>query len=539
MHGPYPQTEPNRRAALGLAVRRATILEGQRWGVSGVLLGSLLFWLYLQVLVPLARQWWTDDNYSHGFLIPLLSAYFVWERRESLAKLPVRSSPFGLALLAGGIGALLLGNVSAELFTTRVSLLVVLAGLVLYLFGREYLRMLAFPILYLLFMIPLPAIVFNAIAFPLQLFAARTATAVLQFLQIPVFREGNLITLANIALEVAEACSGIRSLITLLALALTYAYFTQRRPWRRIVLVLSTVPIAIAANVSRIAGTGILAHLYGSRAAQGFFHEFSGWLIFLVAAVLLAAEGFLLSKLFPQRGPAHTKLDQAGLEADPTNRQESQARALPSWRRVGSAAVVLVAGILSLMTLSHGEAVPVRQRLEDFPVQLGQWRGIGEALPPSILDVLKVTDYIMRLYSRPQSPPVWLYVGYYGSQRQGQTIHSPQQCLPGSGWSILSREYLTVTLPGRLDPVTINRVLIGKGQDRQIVFYWYQERGRVIASEFAAKAYLVVDAVTRNRTDGALVRISATVRGSEEEAVEQLLDFVRLIFPHLMEFLPS
>ena len=500
----------------------------------------LVAWLYQPIFVNLVRQWWNDDNYSHGFLIPLLSAYFVWERRERLAKLAVWPSPLGLVFLAGGVGMLLLGNVSAELFTMRVSLLVVLAGLVLYLFGREHLRTVSFPILYLLFMIPLPAIVFNAIAFPLQLFAARTATTVLQFMDIPVFREGNLITLANITLEVAEACSGIRSLITLLALAVTYAYFTQRRPWRRILLWLSTVPIAIVANVARVAGTGILAHLFGSQVAQGFFHDFSGWLIFLVAAVLLGAEGFLLSRLFRQARPDHTNASQERLEPDPADRpQESRARGLPSWRRVGIATGVLAAGILSLLTLSHGEAVPIRQRLEGFPAQVGQWRGVGEALPPSVLNVLKVTDYIMRLYASPQAPLVWLYVGYYESQRQGQTVHSPQQCLPGSGWSILSREYLTIPLPGRSDPVTINQVLIGKGEDRQVVLYWYQERGRVVANEYAAKLYLVTDAITRNRTDGALVRISAPIRGSEEETLKQLLEFTQLIFPKLTEFLPS
>lgn len=508
--------------------------------VAFLILAILVVGLYQPVLVNLVRQWWDDENYSHGFLIPLVTAYFVWERRERLAKLAVSPSPFGLALLAAGIGMLLLGNVSAELFTTRVSLLVVLAGLVLYLFGREHLKTVAFPILYLLFMIPLPAIVFNAIAFPLQLFAARTATVMLQFMDIPVFREGNLITLANITLEVAEACSGIRSLISLLALAVTYAYFTQRQPWRRIVLGLSTVPIAIAANVSRVAGTGILAYLFGSQVAQGFFHDFSGWLIFLVAAVLLGVEGYFLSKLFRQAGPSDTRASQTRLEADPADRsQESQVRGLPSWRRVGIATGVLAAGILSLLTLSHGEAVPLRQKLEGFPLQVGRWRGVGEALPPPILDVLKVTDYVMRVYATPQGPPIWLYVGYYESQRQGQTIHSPQQCLPGSGWNILSREYLSLQIPGRADPVGINRVLIGKGEERQIVLYWYQERGRIIANEYAAKWYLVTDAIRRNRTDGALVRLSALVGKSEEETLQQLLKFSGLMFPHLTELLPS
>ena len=258
------------------------------------ILVNLVGWLYQPVVVNLVRQWWNDANYSHGFLIPLMSLYFVWERREQLARLTPTPSLLGLAILVAGVGVFLLGNVAADLFTMRVSLLVILAGLVLYLLGREYLKTLSFPILYLLFMIPLPAIVFNSIAFPLQLFAARTATASLQLLDVPVLREGNLITLANTILDVAEACSGIRSLITLLALAATYAYFTQKGLWCRGLLFISAVPIAIVTNAGRVTGTGVLAHFFGDGVAQGFFHTFSGWLVFVAAFVLLFVEGFLL-----------------------------------------------------------------------------------------------------------------------------------------------------------------------------------------------------------------------------------------------------
>ena len=268
-----------------------------RSAVACAVLANLVAWLYRPVLVNLVRQWWDDPNYSHGFLIPPMIAYLVWERRERLAGLTAAPALLGLAVLIGGVGLFALGNVAAELFTMRISLLVILVGLVLYLLGREHLKVLAFPILFLLFMIPPPTIVFNAIAFPLQLFAARTATASLDLLGVPVLREGNLITLANTTLEVAEACSGIRSLITLLALAATYAYFTQRGFWRRGVLFISAVPIAIVANAGRVAGTGVLAQFLGERVAQGFFHTFSGWLLFAVAFILLFAEGFLLNRV--------------------------------------------------------------------------------------------------------------------------------------------------------------------------------------------------------------------------------------------------
>jgi exosortase len=265
--------------------------------IALVILTNLLGWLYQPVLVGLARQWWDEADYSHGFLVPLLSAYFVWERRERLRALAPNPSAWGLVLLVAGAGLLLLGHVAAELFTMRVSLLVILAGLVLYLRGREHLRMLAFPIFFLIFMIPPPAIVFNAITFPLQLFAARTAAASLELLAVPVLREGNLITLAHTTLEVAEACSGIRSLVTLLALATAYASFTQPDYWRRIVLVLSSIPVAVLTNAARVVGTGVLAHFFGAGIAQDFFHTFSGWFVFVVAFALLFGEGIILGAL--------------------------------------------------------------------------------------------------------------------------------------------------------------------------------------------------------------------------------------------------
>jgi exosortase D (VPLPA-CTERM-specific) len=469
-----------------------------------------------------------------------MSAYFVWARKDRLRQLADKPSVLGLVLLAAGVGILIVGNAAAELFTMRVSLLVILTGLILYLLGPEHLRILAFPTLYLIFMIPPPALVFNAVALPLQLFAARMATTSLEFLSIPVLREGNLITLADTTLEVAEACSGIRSLITLLALAVTYAYFTQQGTWRRIILCLSAIPVAIIANAARVAGTGILAHFFGMQAAQGFFHNFSGWLIFMVATVLLVAEGFLLSKLPQHRKPFPIEAMQAvSAQEQPGQSQALRERGRLTWWRLSVAAAVLVMGVLFLRTLSHGEAVPLRRQLDGFPLRVGQWQGMGEALPPSVLSVLRVTDYIMRLYGSPPGPPISLYVGYYESQRQGQTYHSPRVCLPGSGWNIVSHQDLTVRLPGRPEPVAINRVLVRKGEDRQVVLYWYQERGRIIASEYAAKLYLAADAIRRNRTDGALVRLSAPVRGSEEETLQQLLGFTRLIFPSLTEFLPG
>ena len=270
-------------------------VHGWRIG-QGVFLAGAFGYLYASVLPDLVADWGNDPDYSHGFLIPVLSGYFLWERRHALAQLPVQPNPVGFLVMLLGIALLLLGQVGAELFLMRVSLVVLIAGLVLYLGGWRYLKGMAFPIIFLLFMIPWPAIILNALTLPLQLLAARLSTSSLQLMNLPVYREGNVIFLPHATLEVVEACSGIRSLVSLLALAVVFAYMTQRHVWKIAVLVISATPIAIIANAFRIWGTGVLAHVYGPQAAEGFYHTFAGWLVFVIAFVLLAVEGTVMSR---------------------------------------------------------------------------------------------------------------------------------------------------------------------------------------------------------------------------------------------------
>jgi exosortase len=256
-------------------------------------------WLYADVLAGLVADWAHDDNYSHGFLIVPLALYFAWERRQRLVSLARRPSALGFLVVVASLVTLVVGMLGAEFFLTRVSLIGVILGTVIFLLGWQHARVLGLPIAFLLLMIPLPAIVFNEIAFPLQLFASKFGVAVMELAQVPVLREGNVITLANTTLEVAEACSGIRSLISLLTLGIVYGYFTDSRLWVRVVIAASTVPIAIVANGLRVAGTGILAHTRGAEAALGFFHTFSGWMVFLAAFGLLFVVVWLLRRFAP------------------------------------------------------------------------------------------------------------------------------------------------------------------------------------------------------------------------------------------------
>jgi len=268
------------------------------WAYAGTLLvAGFVIFLYRDVFQGLVSDWYHDPDYSHGFLVPFLSAYFIWERWDALTKEKISPSLPGAGVLCVGLACLVIGLVGVELYVQRFSLIIVLTGLVLLILGWRYLWILSFPIGFLIFMIPLPAIVVNTIAFPLQLFAAKAASFCLFSLGIPVLREGNLIILASTTLEVAEACSGLRSLLSLLALGTVYGYFSQDTVWKRWVLVILSVPIAIVANAFRVSGTGILAHYFGVEAAEGFYHTFEGWIVFVVAFVLLFFCGMILGKV--------------------------------------------------------------------------------------------------------------------------------------------------------------------------------------------------------------------------------------------------
>lgn len=269
----------------------------REWIPWPTVLFLLTFLLYAPVLKQLVLQWWSDPDYAHGFFVPLFSGYVFWQQRARWINSEVAPSNFGFLVMLFGVVLLLGGSLGAELFTSRFSLLVLLAGMLLFLGGWERLRSVSFPLGFLIFMIPLPAIIYNQITFPLQLLASRVATSWLEFIQVPVFREGNILNLPNYSLEVVEACSGVRSLMTLISLAVAYGYLADRRPWVRFALPVLMIPIAIISNATRIVGTGFLTYHFGPQAAQGFFHEFSGWIIFVVALILMIVCHMILRRI--------------------------------------------------------------------------------------------------------------------------------------------------------------------------------------------------------------------------------------------------
>jgi exosortase len=272
--------------------------------LPSVIVAILLVILYYRVAVKLVYDWYTIPDYSHGFLVPLFAAFLVWDKRKVLKAIPVRQTWSGIVLVVFSIMVLILGVYGVELFTARISFILMITGLIATFFGWAMVRELRFPLLVLVLAIPFPAILFNRITFPLQLLASRIASDILPLLGVPTLHEGNVIELPIMKLEVAEACSGIRSLMSLFTLAVFYGYFLERTTKRRVILALASIPIAVTANVARIVGTGLCVQYWDPEKALGFFHEFSGWVMFVVSLACL----FLVHRAMRLISPVKAKL---------------------------------------------------------------------------------------------------------------------------------------------------------------------------------------------------------------------------------------
>lgn len=270
-------------SAVTRPVRHGEVVSRPRAWMPYLLIALLLVAIYFRIAAKLLVDWYNIPDYSHGFLVPLFAAFLLWDKRKKIAATPVKPSWAGIPLILLGIMTVFFGVYGAELFLSRISFVMILAGIVWTFFGGAMLREVRFPLAVLLLSIPFPAIIFNQITFPLQLLASSLASGLLPLLGVPVFREGNVIQLPIMRLEVAEACSGIRSLMSLFTLSVFYGYFLEKTTGRRWILALASIPIAVAANALRIVGTGLCVQYWDPSKAVGFFHEFSGWVMFVIS----------------------------------------------------------------------------------------------------------------------------------------------------------------------------------------------------------------------------------------------------------------
>jgi exosortase D (VPLPA-CTERM-specific) len=491
-------------------------------------------------LALLVGRWMAQEEYSHGFLIPVVSAWLLWMRRDAIAANIGRPSWTGLAIILFAFAIHIIGQFSSIFLLSQLAFILVLFGLVMAFGGYALLQVTFVPIAFLIFAIPLPYFLEAKLTLQLQLISSQLGTAVIRMFQIPVYLEGNLIDLGYYKLSVVEACSGLRYLYPLLSLSFLAAYLFQAPIWQRAFVFLSGIPITIGMNGFRIGMVGVTMDRWGTQMADGFLHFFEGWIIFIACAVILLAEMAVLARL-----SGHKLFHVFGVSASAGNAlatrttDESGGNQFARQFVAVTCLVLLCAGALAIQTISHRtELVPERTRFAAFPRSIDDWRGHASLLEPATEKALGVDDYILSDYVRSDGKPVNLYVAYYSTQRNGYAPHSPAVCLPGGGWFITHLEQTNYDGLGIRFP--LNRAIIEHDGTRDLVYYWFDERGRKIAGEYAAKWYLLTDAITKNRTDGALIRLTTRIlpEEAEHDADRRLQAFMRAAVPTLSAFLP-
>ncbi len=510
------------------------------WGVA---LASLVgFYVAFADGIANVVSHWSQEEYSHGYIIPLVSLLIAWHKRDELARFAENGSWAGLAVIAFGLVLRTLGDLGSLYVIIHAGIFVTLTGIVLAAVGWRGLRTLWVPLVYLLFMFPVPDFLYNSMSLELQLISSSFGVWFIRLLGISVFLDGNIIDMGEYQLQVVEACSGLRYLFPLMSFGFIGAYFVRLPVWQKVVLFLSTIPLTIVMNSFRIAVIGVLVKNFGVSWAEGFLHYFEGWVIFMACTLFLLLEAWFFSRLFrPSQKTA--RLVDVDIFDNFLPRAFSGARFRPTAATIGSLGFLLIMGVLvTSMLSSRQEQLQDRTTFATFPLKIDKWYGERTFLEKTVIEQLSVDDFIVANYRRFQDPQlVNLYIAFYQSQRAGSSAHSPESCLPGGGWKIAEMEARQLNEPGLPENIVANRVVITKGGLRQLVYYWFKQRGRYLTSSYAAKWYLFLDSAADNRTDGALVRLMTFVDPGEEieQADQRLLEFLKGIERILPPYIPD
>ncbi len=521
------------------------------------------------VLGDLYNIWNLKPEYSHGIMIPVLSAFLIWRQRVELRTLPFTGSWLGIVLIVAGMLLRLLGVQTTMQTLQHYAFLFVLYGLVLALTGPVVFRRLWMPLLMLVFAVPLPSFFNNALSLQLQLVSSQVGVWIIRAAGTSVLLEGNVIDLGSYQLEVAEACSGLRYLFPLMTLGFIVAYLFRGPMWKRITIFLVTIPITVLMNSLRIGFIGITVDRWGRSMAEGALHDFEGWVVFmastavlLLIAVALArvgrsrtswAEAFDLMGTGARSKEAATGADSRSAarkgSADPgasspaqvANPLAAQAQKIPRPFLVAAIVVVLGAVTGGVATPTAQVATPPRVAFDAFPSTIGSWSGRRTSLEKFYLDALRLDDYVLLDYHSEAGADVNFYSAYYESQDSRREVHSPHDCIPGGGWEITRMEHKMFPATAGQAAFPYNRAIIQLGNTRQVVYYWFQERGRYLTNEYVTRWYLFWDALTRHRTDGALVRFVAPYpQGTKEADVDaKIMALANQIVPTLPQYIPN
>lgn len=511
------------------------------WGKAVYLVSCLvvLYFMYADTLTYLVTKDWDRDGYNYAYLMPFVICYMLWWIRDSI-KEKIKVGTIGcLFPVCLGCFFFIFGELGGEFFSLYISFWLICIGIVWSIVGREVLIAAWYPVAMLLTLFPLPNLIYTNLTFQMQLVSSKLGVGLIHLFGMPAFREGNVIDLGFIQLQVVEACSGLHSLISLFVLSLIIIFFVQMRLLNRVLLVSATIPLSIFSNSLRIFLTSLFSKKFGIKFAEGFYHEFSGILVFLVSCVILFAIFALLRKIESRSGSTLNSKKQripAGIKQRARNTRSS----IFMW--LGVVIILMSSAIYITKHEIDPDAISFIP-LSGFPLEIDNYKATHRSkLADIYLNSLDLDDYLLIDYQDKENKTYNLYVAFYKQQKKGESIHSPATCLPGSGWEF---HRLGKTDIGReksengKSKISIAR--IQKGNLKQLTYYWFSQRGRIMNNAFQLKIYNIIDSITMNRTDGALIRVITPVYENEKErqTEERLVEFVDKIMPLLNRFIPG
>lgn len=505
-----------------------TFSQGQSASLSVNPIG--LGWFFLMIAAAVPVFWiglvslgnaWITPEYSHGPLIPLISLYlFLRELRHAPPHdpaAPVNRVP-GIIVLALGLALAIFGNLIRIPDVVTYALIIWTGGVVLTVMGWDRGRHHQLPVLHLIFMLPLPQFVFWQMTIFLQLVSSNIGVWFIELMNIPVFLEGNIIDLGIYKLQVAEACSGLRYLFPILSFSYLFGILYRGPFWHKAVLFLMAAPLTVLMNSFRIGMIGVLVNSYGIGQAEGFLHFFEGWVIFGACIGILFLTAIALQRLTPNPMPLADTID---LDFSGFGAQFRRFTGIAASRGlIAGALLSLVVGTAFVLTPERPPQVVPRDSFTGFPRDMGPWTGIMQSLEPDVEKVLGASDYINATYmAAGEKGYVNFFSAWYAKQTEGSGIHSPEVCLPVGGWEVFSLEPSTVSFPDTVyGSFQVNRAVIQKGLSKQLVYYWFEQRGKRMTNDYAAKVSVVWDSLTMGRSDGALVRFVTPIEEGETEA---------------------
>ncbi|MBB5723631.1 exosortase D (VPLPA-CTERM-specific) [Loktanella ponticola] len=485
---------------------------------------------------------WITPEYSHGPLIPAISLYLFLRERRLITPIDAtkRTAP-GIALTVFALALGIFGNLVAIPDIVAYALILWVGGVMLTCMGWDQGRRHWAPVLHLIFMLPLPQIIYWQLTIALQLVSSELGVWFIRLADIPVFLEGNIIDLGVYKLQVADACSGLRYLFPILSFSYLMAILYRGPYWHKVVLFALAVPLTVVMNSVRIGIIGMLVNAYGIGQAEGFLHFFEGWVIFGTCIALLFVTALGLQRL--TRNPKSLR-DVVDLDTDGLGGEAATVLQIAPSRgmMIGLALSTLITATF-VFTPAPARIMPERDVFALFPLDVAGWRGHAMPLEPDVETSLGATDYINTTYLAPDgATTVSFFAAWYASQTEGSGIHSPEVCLPVGGWEVFSLDPYAVSQPTTIyGDFNVNRAVIQKGLSKQLVYYWFDQRGRRMTNDYAAKATVVYDSFTRGRTDGAMVRFTTPIHDGETEADAdaRLQGFMADALQRLPSFIPE